>query len=732
MSIKNLFASRLLFLLLIVSLSPAALAVERLKIGLALSGGGARGMAHVGVLKILEQEHVPIDYIAGTSMGSIVGGLYASGMSPEEIEHELRTMDWDSVFEDKENRSDRSFRRKQDDQLYLAKARIGVKDRGIKVSTALIQGQKFDLELNRLMQHVAGVSDFDTLYIPFRAVATDLTKGKDVVLGSGNLQLAMRASMSVPAAFAGVEIDGRLLVDGGMANNLPISVVRDMGADIVIAVDISSPLLGRDKLDSALNVLEQLSGFLTRRNTERQIASLGDRDILLVPELKEVGSASFAKVSIAIEAGMASALASREKIAALAVPVDESKNRAELMVKNARLASVSIVSDSKIDESVLRHKLGVQAGENFDRAKLEQGISQIYGMGIFESVRYELTEKDGQQAVVVRAKEKSWGTDFLQFGAEASSDGGTGGSFFNFAVAFTKQPLNSLNGEWRTSLQIGEELGIASEIYQPLDSDAAYFIHGRLEYGNKIFRLFEGTQAVAEYKTTQLLLDFSGGINFDNWGELRLGYRAYDGELELVTGLGLLPDQDYNGGELYTRFTLDELDNLYFPREGGLFRVEGLYSREFLGADDDFEQLYGSAAWASSWGDNTLIFSGEFGASRFDAAPLQNNFRLGGFLRLSGLEQYQLTGQHLLLAGAAYTRRLYQSKFVPVYAGVSIEAGNTWESSDQVSLNDLLFSGSLFLGADTPVGPLYLAYGRANTGQDSIYLFLGQAWARRQ
>jgi NTE family protein len=259
---------------------------ERPKIGLVLSGGGARGAAHIGVLEVLEEMHIPIDCIVGTSMGSIVGGLYASGMSPAEINEALATIDWEDAFNDNIPREDRSFRRKRDDDLYLIKHKPGIGDDGkIKLPTGFLQGQKIDLIFKELTLPVSDIKNFDQLNIPFRAVATDITTGEMVVFSSGDLAKSMRASMSIPGIFAPMEMDGRLLVDGGVSNNLPVDVARDMGAEIVIVVDISTPLKKREELTSALSITAQLTGILTRRNTEAQIATLSDKDILIVPPL---------------------------------------------------------------------------------------------------------------------------------------------------------------------------------------------------------------------------------------------------------------------------------------------------------------------------------------------------------------------------------------------------------------------------------------------------------------
>ena len=284
---------------------PAAAA--RPRIGLVLGGGGARGAAHVGVLKVLQELRIPIDYVAGTSMGSVVGGLYASGMNAEEIEREIRAMDWDDLFLDDPAREDRTFRRKRDDDLYAFKAKIGVSEGKIKIPLAYIRGQKFDLMLNRLTLPVVGIDDFDRLPVPFRAVATDLETGKEVVLGKGNLARSIRASLAVPAAFDPVEIDGRLLVDGGLANNVPVSVARSMGADVFIVVDVGSGLFKRDEIHNALDVTAQLANFLFTLNAEQQLATLGPSDVLILPPLGDLSGGDFEHAADAIPIGESAA-----------------------------------------------------------------------------------------------------------------------------------------------------------------------------------------------------------------------------------------------------------------------------------------------------------------------------------------------------------------------------------------------------------------------------------------
>jgi len=374
---------------------------RRPKIGLALSGGGARGAAHIGVLKVLEENRIPIDYIAGTSMGSIVGGLYATGMSPDEILEAIESIDWDEIFVDSPSRQERSFRRKRDDDLYLVKAKPGIDKNGLKFPAGVVQGQKIDLALTRFTRHVAKIDSFDDFAIPYRAVASDIVTGEGVVLDSGNLAHAIRASMSVPAVFAPIEIDGHQLVDGGIANNLPIDVVRSMGADIVIAVDISTPLLTEDEIGSVLNITVQLTGILTRRNAEQQIATLTDDDVLLIPDLGDITSADFNRAAEAIPTGRAAA---EGKIASLRrysiAEEDYGEYRASLTNFDFTppvIDFVRLANDSRFNDDTLAYRIhNSRIGEPFSVDAAEKDVGRIYGLQLFSNVGYNIVEQDGE------------------------------------------------------------------------------------------------------------------------------------------------------------------------------------------------------------------------------------------------------------------------------------------------------------------------------------------------
>ncbi len=705
-----------------------AAAATRPRIGLVLGGGGARGAAHVGVLKVLEELRIPIDYIAGTSMGSIVGGLHASGLSAEEIEREIIAMDWEDLFHDAPSRAQRSFRRKRDDDIYAFKVKPGFNDGKVELPLAYVRGQKFDLVLSRLTLPMYEVKDFDHLPIPYRAVATDIETGKEVVLARGSLGEAIRASMAVPAAFDPAEIDGRLLVDGGLANNVPVSVARDMGAEVFIVVDVGSGLLGRDKITSALAITGQLANFLFTLNTEQQLKTLGPRDVLIRPPLGDIGGGSFERAAEAIPIGERAA---RDVIDSLRhyslSPEDYAQHLAARGRPESKLPEIDFVrvdDESRLSDAVIAERISAKPGQPLDEKQLEEDIGRVYGLETFSSVRYDLVRENDQTGLVVSATEKYWGPSYIQFGLLTSNDF-EGDSLLRFGMLHTRTAINSLNGEWRTGLQLGDESGLFTEIYQPLDPLSRYFTSGRIGYGTSNLNVFDAAgNNLSRFQLAMYGLELGAGREFGTWGEGRLGYRRESGTAEITVGAPV-PDVDVDRGEAFLRLSADTFDNLYFPRAGYLGQVEWRVARDGLGASNDYDQVLLGYSQAFSWDTNTII--GQLaGASTFDDnAPLPGLFRLGGFLRLSGLSDAELSGQHLGLANLVYMRRLVAAQFLEAYLGASVELGNVWQDSSDVSFDNTIFAGSVFLGLNTPIGPIYLAYGRTELDDQAFYLSIG-------
>jgi NTE family protein len=703
-------------------------AAPRPRIGLVLGGGGARGGAHVGVLKVLEEMRIPVDYVVGTSMGSIVGGLYATGMNSQEIEREMRTMDWKQFFRDEPSRADRSFRRKTDDYNYAVKAKMGFNDGKIEIPLAYIRGQKFDLELNRLTLPVVEVTDFDRLPIPYRAVATDIETGKAVVLAGGNLSMSLRASMAVPAAFDPVEIDGRLLVDGGLSKNVPVSVVRDMGAEVLIVVDVGSGLSSRTEITSALGVTGQLANYLFTLNTEEELKTLGPQDVLIRPPLGDIGGGSFDRVTETFPIGESAARAAMDALRRYSLSPEDYARHLASRASHAHgppvIDFVRIDNRSRVGDAVIAERISAKPGQALDVERLERDIGQIYGLEIFESVRYEVVREDGKTGLVIVAREKRWGPGYLQFGL-ATSNNLKGDSTLKLGVLYTRTELNALNGEWRLGGQIGDEPAIFTELYQPLDPSSRYFVSGKVGYGNTNEDVFDDAgNRLARFQLSTYRLELAAGRDFGAWGEGRLGYYRESGTAEVTIGAPV-PKTDVDLGYGFLRLSDDKLDNVNFPTAGHFGFAEYRVSREGLGASTDYDQAALGYAHAATWGRNTLI--GRIGgfSTLEGTAPLGAHAKLGGWMRLSGLQENQLNGQYAGLIGLVYMRRIVDIQLFKTFAGASIERGNVWQDSKDISFGNSITAGSVFVGVDTPIGPLYLTYGHTNTGDYSFYIYLG-------
>jgi NTE family protein len=701
----------------------------RPKIGLALSGGGARGAAHIGVLKVLEEQRVPVDYIAGTSMGALVGALYASGMSPQDIETTLTQIDWADAFNDVTQRNRRSFRRKRDDDLYLIKHKPGFSGGKLRFPLGFIDGQKIDLLLKKYTLPVVTVRDFDDLNIPFRAVAADLETGEAVVIGHGDLALAMRASMALPAIFAPRDIDGKLLTDGGISKNLPIDVVRAMGAEVVIAVDISTPLDEREELQSLLAITSQLSGILSRRDTDKQIAALTERDIFIEPNLGDISTGSFGAAADAIPFGVTAANTVTGRLAQLSVSPQEyqtymaGRHRSDALPV---IDEVRIINQSRIADEVIAGHLNMETGEPLDLYHLEKDLATVYGYELFESVYYDITDESDHTVLTVTSREKSWGPNYLQFGLAISGDF-EGTNRFNLGVAYARTAINRLNGEWRTGFQVGQEPGVFSEFFQPLDNKNAFFVHPSAWFSEQSeFEFDSEGNKLSEFRLSRWGAELDAGRELGSWGEVRAGIVRESGNTKIRVGDPGNSEFDFDTGDAFVQFYVDELEHPYFPRGGGSLRLRGTLGRDALGSDGDFEQGTATGSFAWTAGRLTALVGGLYETTRDSNAPFQSLSLLGGFTQLSGMIQNEISGQHAFLLNAQLYSRILTIPLVPLYAGVTFEYGNVFTNRDDMVFDKGLAGGSAFLGLDTFFGPVYVAYGLSEGGRDNVYFFLGQ------
>ena len=497
----------------------------RPRICLVLSGGGARGMAHIGVLKVLEELKVPIDCIAGTSMGAVVGGLYASGMSAAQIDATMRSVDWQEAFRDAPPRRDLAFRRKQDDRNFLVRLPLGLKHGGILLPKGFIQGQKLQETLRQLTLPFGTNTDFNALPTPFRAVATDLLTGSAVLMDKGDLAIAMRASISAPGVFAPVETQGKVLVDGGLAENLPIDVARAMHADILIVSDVSFPLQPRAALDSALTISNQMLAILVRKDADRQRATLRPSDILVEPALGPASSTDFTAVNSTVAAGENAARAMLARFDPLSVSDgayhDYLARRASREPGLPHIKFVRVDEESKRYEKTIMSDMQPLVGKPLDIDAVGKRVTQLYGLGNFETLDYALVDQgqgaDEESGLEVRARRKSWGPNYIRFGLNLE-DNFQGNSRYNAATRFILTELDDLGAELVTDLQIGSDPRVASEFYQPLDAQRTWFVAPSVRIEARDLQLYNKDVLVADYRDREAEADLDIGRTLGNWG----------------------------------------------------------------------------------------------------------------------------------------------------------------------------------------------------------------------
>jgi len=708
--------------------SPQA-ASQRPKVCLVLSGGGARGAAHVGVLKVLEEYRIPIDCIAGTSMGALVGAAYASGNTVADMEKLLAGLSTNKLFVDKPPRDELHIRRKQEDRSLLFSPELGLDSvGGDMLPKGLVTGVQLESVLRELS--APGYIDFDTLPIPFRAVATDLVTGKAVIFDKGELATVMRSSMSVPVAIAPVEVDGKLLVDGMLVSNLPVSVGRDMGADVIIAVNVGTPLLKREQLGSMIGISGQVLSILTEQNVNASIASLKPTDILITPELGDFSTGDFDELSKTLPIGEAAARKVAEQLTKLSLSTDEyaayrSSHKTFMAQDLSSVDKVTFAKMERVNPDYVESLMKTKAGKDINQAELDADMRRLYGTGDFEHVGYQFEDKDGQRILAVEATEKNWGPNYFRFGLGLEHDF-AGETDSTLQARYRQTGLNSLGAEWLTDVQVGSTDHVASEFYQPLDKAQQYFIAPKFELKRTTNNLYDGDHKLRSYdiETYRIGVDF--GRNLYEYGQIVLGIRA--GQLKQSVDIGAdLPDSDIREGAFVASLQIDKLDSVAFPQNGYVFQTTLYDSNSALGADDNYNKYSVGGSYITSHGKNTVAFSGYANGSLDGGTlPSYDQSSWGGLFRQSGYAPGQMVGETLMFARMMYYYKLVDyTMFDGLYGGFSLEAGKMGKPLISSNDSDVITSASIYIATDSPIGPLYLGYGAAEDGNESLYLFLG-------
>ncbi len=701
---------------------------------LVLSGGGARGAAHVGVLRALEELQVPVDFVVGTSMGSVVGGLYSAGYSPLQIEGVMKSIDWVGVFSDSIPYRDKSFRRKQDDSDYLVRGSIRFDEDGPYLPLGVFQGRRIELIFKSIQVQLGATRDFDRLPIRFRAVAADLATSEVVVLDHGSLATAIRASMSIPGVFAPVEMNGRFLVDGAVSANLPVRVAQGLSDAPILAVDISSPLDPNYKSKSFFSVFRQVTAFLTASNVEVDRAALGPDDLLLIPDLGDYSFADFLHMEEAIEAAYRSTLEHADELRRFAV--DDAtwaaweRGHRRVRSPNLRIDRLEIHNRSDIRDDVIRARLEGYVGAPLDTGGLSNDIMALHGLELFGQIQFDVVEQDGDVVLVIDVDPPEYGRHSLRFGLGVVDDF-EGENGYNIVARHRMLPANALGGEWLNQVQAGEDQMVRTEFYQPLDDRMAWFVAPRAEIGRSNFPIWIDGKVISELWLESLGGRVDVGRAFSNWGEVRVGGFWFDRELTDRVGIPGLFSYDGVDAGVRAMFRVDTFDAPIFPTSGWKLGVEVEDSLTGMGADLDFTTVSVAANAAWTIGRFTIAPGVEGFRSTGDNESLFAVRGLGGFGRLSAYGTDELFGQEAVLARVLGFQELFAVNLAGlrtrVYAGLSYETGNVWYEED-ADLDDLLWSSTVFLGADTLLGPMYFGYAIGGDDRDRWYFNIGASF----
>ena len=730
---KKLYIRFILLCFFIGFFPNASQAADRPKIGLVLGGGGARGAAHIGVLKVLEENNVPIDFIVGTSMGSIVGGLYAAGYSPDEIDTIIRDIDWVDMFSDRPSESMLSFRNKKD-YVRLAVFEMGIKDGKITFPEGIVAGQKLGFMLQKLTLHTVGLNHFDQLRIPFRAVATDAVTGNKVVFEKGNLAEAIRSSMSVPGAFPPVRRGEEILIDGMVVNNVPVEIAKEAGMDVLITVNVGGGLLKAEQLNNFLSVTGQMVNILVQQNVDKSLSLLTDKDVYIQPDLGNMSSGDFVDAPQAIDKGEASAQKSVEEIKRYSVD----KNEFEHFLVRQRKSDlelpmidfIEVKNPKRVHPQQVKGRINTKVGEPLNLDTLQGDLTRILALGDFTAVSYDIIEKNGKKGLIIDAPEKPWGPNYLRFGLNFESSTG-GSNDYTMILDYRRRQVNKFGGEWKTIASLGQSSGVFSEFYQPLDPENYFFIAPYALYQSNIIDLYEGEDRIAKYGVDEYGGGFDIGVNARSYVETRFGIRATKLKADVDTGSVTLPEFDGIARiGFQASVDYDQLDDHKFPSSGSKAYIKYYHSEKGMGADDKYTKIDYVLGKAITFKDrHTFLAILKGGISPDDDVPFYDRFRQGGFLNLSGLAKDQLRNKNTGLAQLIYFNKLVHTQGFAskIYVGGSIEAGNAWDEFENYG-DDLIVGGSLFLGVDTVLGPLYLGYGKAESNKGHVYLFLGKSF----
>lgn len=712
---------------LLLSCGSASVMADAPRVGLVLGGGGARGAAHIGVLEVLEKHRIKVACVAGTSMGGLVAGAFAGGLSAQRMKEEMASADWHDMFLDQPDYSEQGYRIKKLSKRFVPGLEMGVTEKGVALPSGVVAGQKIRMFFSHLVQADAGERNIETLPIPLSVIAADIGNGDRVVFREGSLTTAMRASMSVPGLLSPVDFNGRKLVDGGLVDNVPVAEVRERcNPDVVIAVNVGSPLLKPEDVGSLLSVTAQMVNILTEQNVTRTLATLKPSDIYIKPDLEGISAADFPRYAETAERGRVATEAVAERLKALsASPEEYATWRAGIDIAPRNMPVADEIRIAKLryaNPAAVERYMRTKPGEKIDPGEMYEDMQRIYGDGHYERVEYKVLPIRDKHLLEVTPVEKAYGPDYLRFGLGLKSEH-IEGSTYLFRGAYQKTWLNALGGEFLASAEIGNRPAILLDFYQPLDAQQRFFAEANYLFRREEQGIYQRGDRLAEYRTDKQQLGLSLGVNLGVYGQARAGWLAQQNRSDVETGLPSFPTGSTNNDGWYASLDIDQMDRRYFPTHGWKSEL-----RYFRSQDNDYSRVDLNLEAAKKFGD--IIVLGRFArsAGTDGALPFYDAARLGGLFKLSGFGTNQILGGSSALYGLRAEKiigRMPLGLRGDLRIGAALERGRMADRYTETTRDGWIDAASVYLASETPLGPVYLGYSHSSEGTSNVYLVIG-------
>jgi NTE family protein len=706
----------------------AAAPARRPRVALALAGGGARGGAHIGVLKVLEELHVPVDCIAGTSMGALVGGGYASGMTASEIEQFVKKVDWKSVVGGAGTRELEPVEQKRFNDA-SGSVELGLKGGRLVPRSGLIATSRIEDVMRTYVAQTRSVADFNQLPIPYRAVATDMLSGNMVVLDHGDIATAMRASMAIPGAFAPVITDHYVLSDGFVVRNLPIDVARSLCGDIVIAVNLVKPTVTREQLVGPVSLISRSNDVMMEANERVQLETLTPRDVRIDVDVGDIGSADFERTVEAIPLGEKAARAVAARLAALSVSANEYVAwRSRIAVNHGvqiRIAEVRFEGLKRVNPDYLRSVTRVRAGDVVDIAAISRDAARLAALDDLQGVGYQLSGDPNNPVLVWEPKENQIGPNYLRLGGGLYAAGG-GDLQFELDLQHVRRWLNSYGGQWRNELSLGSTSLIATSLYQPVNVAQTFFVEPRVGAERSIEYVYNDYQRIGQYRFSDFAGRLDFGVNLEPNTQLRLGYFGDRRRWDVYTGTELFPTGEATDAGLAAIAFYDSRDSAAFATHGTAAAIQYYDSATALGATRDWEAIEAAVRQAIRAWETTLWLTAAGGSDLGHTLPPDRAFSLGGPQSFPGYDLDELRVRGYWTVQADFLWRVADILTIAnqtLYGGVGLQAAHVYDRVDPVP-NGALYGVSGYIGGRTPIGTITLGIGKA-TGSWAGWLTVG-------